>query len=129
MKPQDEFLNILCETVEEHCSLDHEISLKELNAAGGLYAEFGEGFAESKYYNKSTVKIMPVLFLCSDKDQERCIEQLSDICKYLQMLKSYPNGETFRWMDADVAKEPNKIGRDEGGVYHYSCIINCMLYY
>ena len=36
-----------------------------------------------------------------------------------------PEGKT----DTEIAKEPNKIGRDEDGVWHFSCILNCKIYY
>ena len=129
MTPQAEFLELIKKTVEKNCSLDTPVSLKELPAAGGLYAELGEGFGNATYYYKSTEKTLPVLFLCRHADQKRGLEELSDICGYLQRLKRYPQGETFAWLDTEIAKEPNKIGRDEDGVYHFSCILNCKIYY
>ena len=76
MRPLTEFLSLIAQTAEEKCDLDTKISLKELPAAGGLYAELGEGFGTEIYYDKSTVKTIPVLFLCRHKDQERGMEQL-----------------------------------------------------
>lgn len=90
--------------------------------------ELGEGFTESTSYNKQEVKTIPVLLLCRHADQKRCLEQLCVIAGYLQGLKKYPQGKTFSWLDTTVAKEPSKIGRDEDGVYHYSCILNCKIY-
>ena len=124
-----EFLNLLADTVEKQCDLEYEISLEELKADGGIYAELGEGFTETEYYNKSTLKTIPVLFMCRDKSQQNCMEQLCKICDYLQRLKEYPSGNTFAWKDVTIAKEPSKIGRDEGGMYHYSCILNCQIFY
>lgn len=124
-----EFLNLLADTVEKQCDLEYEISLEELKADGGIYAELGEGFTETEYYNKSTLKTIPVLFMCRDKSQKTCMEQLCKICDYLQRLKEYPSGNTFAWKDVTIAKEPSKIGRDEGGMYHYSCILNCQIFY
>ena len=68
-----EFMNILVETAERHCSLNSQISLKELPAEGGLYAELGQGFEVTKYYNKTGIHTLPVLFLCRDADQTKCI--------------------------------------------------------
>lgn len=62
MTPQTEFLNILCDTVEKECDLSHKISLRELSEKNGLYAELGEGFSDTQYYDKSSVRTMPVLF-------------------------------------------------------------------
>ena len=123
-----ELLELIADTAEKNCSLDSEISLEELPAGGGIYAELGEGFTESTSYNKQEVKMIPVLFLCRHADQRRCLEQLCEITRYLQGLKQYPQGKTFSWLDTTVAKEPSKIGRDEDGVYHYSCILNCKIY-
>ncbi len=129
MTPQTELLELIAKTAEENCELDTEISLKELPAAGGLYAELGDGFLDTAYYDKSTVKVIPVLFLCRHRDQKRGLEELAVISSYFQRLKKYPQGETFAWLDTEIAKEPNKIGRDEDGVYHFSCILNCKIYY
>lgn len=129
MTPQTELLELICKTAEDNCRLDGKISLKELSAKNSLYAELGEGFTETTYYDKSTVKTIPVLFLCRNKSQERCLEQLVDISNYLQRLKKYPHGESFSWLDTIIAKEPSKIGRDEDGTWHYSCILNCKIYY
>lgn len=129
MTPGIEFLELLTSTAEENCNLDSKISLDELSASNSLYAELGEGFTETTYYNKTTVKTVPVLFLCRNTSQQRCIEQLSDICNYFQRLKQYPQGESFAWLNTEIAKEPSKIGRDEDGTWHYSCILNNKLYY
>lgn len=129
MTPLMELMELLAETAEKNCNLDSRISLKELSAGNSLYAEPGGGLAESTYYDKSTTKTVPVLFLCRHTDQRRCIEQLSDICHYFQRLKQYPQGQSFSWLDATIAKEPSKIGRDEDGTYHYSCILNNKIYY
>lgn len=129
MTPLIEFLNVLKEETEKNCDLDSEIALDELPAAGGIYAELGEGFTETTYYNKMELKTVPVLFLCRDKSQLRCLEQLENICNYFQKLKKHQNGELFSWLDTEIAKHPSKIGRDEDGTYHYSCILRCKLYF
>ena len=129
MTPQTELLELIKKTVEKNCSLDTPVSLKELPDAGGIYAELSEGFGNATYYDKSTEKTLPVLFLCRHADQKRGLEELCDISNYLQRLKKYPRGDTFAWLDTEIAKEPNKIGRDEDGVYHFSCILNCKIYY
>lgn len=129
MTPLEELLQLIIQTAEEHCELESEISPKELPAEGGLYAELGAGFANTIYYDKTGEKTIPVLFLCRNKSQQKCLAQLGRICDYLRKLKTYPQGATFAWMDTAVATEPNKIGRDEDGVYHYSCILNCRIYY
>ena len=71
-----EFLDLLADTVEKQCDLAYEISLEELKADGGIYAELGEGFTTTEYYDKSTLKTIPVLFMCRDKNQQTCMEQL-----------------------------------------------------
>lgn len=129
MIPHTEFLNLICETAEENCSLESAISLDELAPEGGLYAELGIGFEDTMYYDKSCVITLPVLFLCKSKDQQNGMEQLCSICNYLKRLKEYPSGESFGWIDTKAAKEPNKIGRDEDGMYSLSCILNCQIYF
>lgn len=129
MSPIEEFMNVFTETAEQKCNLDSTISLEELPKDGGIYAEVGEGFGQSKYYDKSEVKEIPVLLLCRNEEQTRCMEQLEGICNYFQRLKKYPSGEKFKWLNTEIAKNPSKIGRDEDGVYHYSAILNCKLFY
>lgn len=129
MTPLEEFLNILAETADKNCDLDSKISLEELTAEGGIYAELGEGFAAAQYFDRTELKTVPVLFLCRNADQRRCLEQLESICGYFTRLQTYPQGSSFVWKNAETAKCPSKIGRDEDGVYHYSCILNCKIFY
>lgn len=129
MTPQTEFFDKLLDTVEKNCILDSRVSTKELSDKNSLYAELGDGFTETTYFDKTEVKTIPVLFLSRHKDQQRCLEQLCDISNYLQRLKAYPQGELFKWLDCETAKQPSKIGRDEDGTYHYSCIVNCKIYF
>lgn len=125
----EEFMNVMTNAAEKHCELGSEISLKELPAKGGIYAEAGEGFAQSRYYDKSEVRIVPVLFLCRNASQTECLRQLEAIAMYFNRLRQYPKGKSFSWLDAELVKAPSKIGRDEDGMYHYSCIINCKLFF
>lgn len=124
-----EFFDILLDSIEQNCKLNTKVSIKELKADGGIYAELGEGFTDTTYYSKKTIKIIPVLFMCRHKSQKQCMEWLCSICNYLQRLKVYPQGDTFSWLDTSIAKEPSQIGRDEDGTYHYSCILNCKIFY
>lgn len=129
MAPITEFLDVIIDAAESACQLDSPISLEELSAEGGLYAETGEGFTQTTYFNKTEIKMIPVLFMCRHKDQRRCLEQLEAITNHFQKLTSYPSGTNFTWLDAEVSKYPSKIGRDEDGMYHYSCILNCKLHF
>ncbi len=107
-----DFFDVLLNEIEQNCGLNTEISIRELKAKGGIYAELGQGFTDTVYYNKQTVKTVPVLFMCRHKSQKQCMEWLCSICDYLQRLKAYPRGKTFTWLDTTIAKEPNKIGRE-----------------
>lgn len=129
MSPITEFMDLLSKTVEDNCDIDFPVSLEELPAKGGLYAESGVGFTQSLYGDKTGIKVIPVLFLSRNAYQRRGMEQLEEICNYLQRRKEYPSGELFTWLDAEIEKEPSKIGRDEDGVYHHSAILNCKLFY
>ena len=129
MTPQTELMDLFADMVEKNCDLGTKISLKELPKDGGIYAELGDGFTDTTYYNKREIKTVPVLVMCRHRSQQQCLEWLHSICYYMQRLKKYPQGELFSWLDTAVAKEPSKIGRDEDGVYHYSCVLNCKIYY
>lgn len=130
MTPLKEFLDLICDTAEQNCDLETTISVKELHPEKGLYAELGQGFGNGPNYNKgASVRMIPVLFLCRNKELDKCLDQLGNICNYLQTLRSYPQGTMTRWLNAVTAKEPSKIGRDEDGTYYGSCIINCTIYF
>lgn len=129
MAPITELLEVLSRAAEENCNLDSKVSLKELSPGNSLYAEAGDASAEDTYYDKSQVLAVPVLFLCRNKSQQRALEQLEIICNYFQRLKKYPSGETFSWLDTEITKHPSKVLRDEDGMYHYSCILRCRIFY
>lgn len=129
MSPLTEFIGLLVKAAEDNCNLENKISLDELTRESGLYVEIGQGVSETVYYDKSTVMVIPVNVLCCNLDQQKCLDQLCEICNYLQKLETYPKGETFTWLDTKVAKWPFRTGRDADDVYHYSCIINCKLYF
>ena len=127
MSPLTELLDKLADTIKDGCGI--EISLQELPASGGVYAELSAGYPDAQYYDNTAVRIIPVLFLAKYKSQKECMDSLSNICAYLRKLHPYPQGNTFAWLDARAATEPNKIGRQEDGRYIYSCIINCKIFY
>lgn len=129
MTPQSEFMNLLCDTVDSNCDLGTKVSLKELPPKGGIYAELGESFTASEYYDRTAIWMVPVLLLCKGAGQETCLEMLSTICNYLQSLKEYPQGSAVSWIGAKIEKGPGRIGKDEEGFYYYSCIINCSIYF
>ena len=129
MTPQSEFLQLLVETAEKSCELGCEISLLELPKEGGIYAELGQGVLVGQYYDRRAVRTWPVLFLCRNADQQRCLDQLGAICNYFQSLKEYPQGKQFQWLNTTIAKDVGRIGRDEDGAWHYSCVLNSEIYF
>ena len=74
MSVLEEFMDLLVDTAEKNCGLDSQISLKELPAEGGIYAESGEGYGESRYYDKTEIRTIPVLFLCRNVNQKKCVK-------------------------------------------------------
>ena len=77
MEPQVELLNLIVETVQNGLGLS--ISLNGLPADGGICAELAAGYNDGLYYDKSAVRILPVLFLSKNKDQQICVNDLSRI--------------------------------------------------
>lgn len=129
MEPLTELLELIADTAQQNCKLDTEISVEELPEEGGLYIEYGEGIINKTYYDKTTERTIPVLFMCRHSNHERGLEQLCSVSNYLQKLKQYPQAETFAWLDTTVAKEPTKTGREENGMFNFSCTLNCKIYY
>ncbi len=123
-----ELLELAAETVEKNCYLSDQVRLDELPEAGGLYVEIGSGYNETVYYDRSAVKLIPIVFMAKHVRQQDCMDELTTICEYLQSLKVYPKAETFVWLDAGVATWPIKVGRNEDGQYIYSCIVNCRIF-
>lgn len=127
MEPQAELLNLIVETVQDE--LEITVSLDGLPANGGIGAELTAGYGDGLYYDKSAIRILPVLFMSKGKDQQSCVNDLARICNYFQARKAYPAAESFSWLDAVTATEPNKTGRQEDGQYIYSAIINMKIYF
>ena len=128
MSPLVEFLEAICKEAEENCELSYSISLEELKADGGLYFELGEGFTETRYYDNSTVKVVPVLILGRYKEQQKAINELWAISNYFEKLEEL-QGKNYSLLKSEITKEVNKIARDADGMYHFSCILKCYLYY
>ena len=129
MEPLTEFLELVISTVEQNCNLDAEISLEGLSIEGGLYVEYGEESICKTYYDKTTEKEIPVIFMCRHSNYKKGLEQLCSICNYLQRLKQYPQGETFTWLDTTIAKEPRKTSREESGMFNFAATLNCRIHY
>lgn len=129
MAPQKELLDLMLDAVEKNCNLGIKVSLEEPGKDGGIYAELGEGVTDATYYNKQELKTVPVMFICGHTNQEQCLEWLHSICDYLQRLKKYPQGSCVSWLNTIIAKGPKKISRDENGLYRYSCILHCKIFY
>lgn len=124
-EPQAEFMDALCDLIETE--LEISVSLKELPADGGLYAESGAPTLQNMYMDKSCLWRVPVLFMSKQSDQKQGLHNLEKICRLLHYRKSYPDGDSYGWADASITTPPNKIGRDEDGQYLHSCIISCLI--
>lgn len=128
MEPQVEIINLVKSTVESGCDLPTVISLDGLPADGGLSVQLGEGYNEALYFDKSCIKVIPMVFLCKNASQMQCIEQLSKISNYLQNLSEYPALENAVWLGAETKKEPNKLDMKEEALCVYSCTVNIRIY-
>lgn len=121
-------LNLIVDTLEGMGVLGGKISLEELPADGGLYAELGPGYNDALYYNKSSIRMIPVIFQSKSIDQAWCARQLDLIGDILQRLREYPQAEGCLWLDAVIASGPSKVGRQEDGQYIYTVTINTKFY-
>ena len=126
MTPQTELMEKIISVTKD---LGVPVTLSELPSVGGTYVELTPGRIDILYYNKTAIRVFPVLFIAKDADQNKCLERLSVICNEMQKLKEYPKAETFQWLDTETATEPSRIGRDEDGKYLYTCVIDCKIYY
>ena len=127
MEPQVELMNLVRMVIRNNCGI--EICLDGTPKHGGVSAELGAGYADSLYYSKKAIRIIPVLFLSKGKDQAECLKRLCKICNSLQILKQYPLTEGFSWLDAATATEPNLVGRQEDGQWIYSAVMNIKIYF
>lgn len=125
--PQTELMDLIRKVALEACGID--LNLDSTPAKGGMSAELAPGYTDSLYYDKRSIRTIPVLFLSKGKDHEKCVDQLCRLCNHLHGLKSYPQSKGFVWIDAVTATEPNKIGRQEDGQWLYSAIVNMRIYF
>lgn len=123
-----DIINLIVDTLEKNAALSGKISLEELPSDGGLYAELGPGYNESLYYDKSAIRLIPVVFLAKSIDQAWCVQQLTQIGVCLQDLRQYPKAEGCNWMDAVFSTGPSKVGRQEDGQFIYTCTVNTKFY-
>lgn len=127
MEPQIELVALVRRVVKEKCAID--VCLDGTPKHGGVSAELGAGYADSLYYSKKAIRIIPLLFLSKGKDQAECLNRLCKICNGIQCLKQYPQAEGFSWLDAATATEPNMVGRQEDGQWIYSAVMNMKIYF
>ena len=127
IEPQVELLDLISTTVKENFGIN--VSLDGTPKRGGVSAELGAGYSDALYYDKSATRIIPVLFLSKDANQQLALSRLCQICNYFQRLKVYPAAESFSWLDAVTTTEPNKVGLQEDRQYIYSAIINMSIYF
>lgn len=123
-----DILNLIVDTLESGGGLGGKISLEELPANGGLYAELGPGYNEALYYSKSSIRLIPVIFQAKSMDQAWCVQQLDQIGESLQRRREYPQAEGCLWLDAVIASGPSKVGRQEDGQYIYTATVNTKFY-
>lgn len=126
MTPQTELMEKIVSLAKEY---GVSVVLSELSSGKGIYAELTPGRIDTLYYNKTAIRIFPILFIAKDANQKACLEQLSVLSNAMQKMSEYPKTETFQWLDAETVTEPNRIGRDEDGTYLYTCVIECKIYY
>lgn len=124
---QIDFLNLVVDTLEKECLLS-DISTDAL-VDGGIYAAFDPGHDQSRYYDRSAIRLWPVSFMSKDIDQQKCLARLETICNYLQRLKVYPQSSGFVWLSADVSAYPARVVRQEDGQYIYSCTVDMQVFY
>ena len=93
MEPQVELMQLIRKTINNNCGI--EVCLDGTPKRGGVSAELSAGYADSLYYSKKSIRIIPVLFLSKGKNQAACLNQLCRICNDLQHLKQYPQAEGF----------------------------------
>ena len=125
MEPQLEMVNVLIDTIQTNLSLFSMISINSLPADGGIYVEIRPSYSKSVYLNKKSSQIIPVIFKCKNADQNIALNAIYSIGNYLQALKTYPSGSTFKWLKAEVVEsEPDLVGKQEDGSFIYTCKIN-----
>ncbi len=127
MEPQVELMELTKKAVEENCGI--RICLDGTPNDGGVSAEVGAGYIDSQYYTKEAIRVLQVLFLSKGSDQVECLDQLGRICNMFQAMRQYPPAESFTWLDAVTATEPNLVGRQEDGQWIYSAVVNMKIYF
>lgn len=129
MEPQVEMINKVIDTLETNLTLFDSINIDSLPSCGGISCEISPGYNKDIYLNKQSSKVIPLLFLCKDKDQAKVFDTLCKIGNYLQGLKEYPDVTAFEWVNAEVSSEPSKVGQQEDKQYIYSCIVDITIYF
>lgn len=124
-----DILDLVVDTLEKNAVVSENILLDELPTNGGLYAELGPSYNEALYYNKGSIRLVPVIFLAKSIDQAWCVRELSRIGDYFQSKKKYPQKAGCRWLDATISSGPSKVGRQEDGQFIYTSTVNMKFYF
>lgn len=128
MTPQFEIVTLVKDTLEDNLTLTSAILLNPLPSTGGISMEMTAGNNTDIFLNKQSNKTIPLLFLAKGTNQATVIDNLCKICNYLQGLKTYPQGTTAAWLNAETSTEPSLVD-NTGGYYTYSCIIDIKIYF
>ena len=114
MQPQTEFLQTLCNTVNEF-GLPYACTVGPLPPKAGVSVELTAGHAES-YLSRRECHQLILLFLCKHQNQKTAMDMAATIRNRLARLEEYPNGETFHWINL-TPEEPEWVGEQGGHIY------------
>ena len=129
MQPQTELVLNIGDKVKEITGI--EAVFNELTDDGRIYLGIGGAVTEKKYVRGPALCMVPIMFLIKrpGKEEDACLEHLSEICNYYQLTRKPPAGGTYQARGLDIATGPNKAARYQDGNVLYSCIINFKISY
>lgn len=117
------FMDLIVSELETNLSLLYNINIGKLSKVGGLSIELVPSPPTTTFLNKSIEDEKLILFLCKDKNQLNCLNELDKIRDYLIKKKKYPSSMEFEWVNSYVSTDIEYVDNTEDGNYIYSMII------
>lgn len=124
MQPQTEFLQTLCNTVNEF-GLPYACTVGPLPPKAGVSVELTAGHAES-YLSRRECHQLILLFLCKHQNQKTAMDMAATIRNRLSRQERYPRGKTFDWISLEAGEL--QWNGDQGG-HIYALTTEALLYF
>lgn len=124
----DAVLNAVIDLAENNLTLYSRIIIGAMPPNGGLSMYVGSGRPQNTFWNKGTHNIMFVTLNGKHIQQQKVIQELEKIHRYVTRLKKYPCGDEWQITDISTESFPGLIGQQADEQYLYGSSLKITFY-